>query len=119
LLLHVAVVDTDAAAAQFAAIAAVGDRAHVDKSVEHNEKWREWVTDELSKLGLEVTPSVGNFVLMHFGDKNAADADKFLTERGYVLRAVGGYGFPNALRMTIGNDEANRGVIAALKEFLA
>lgn len=106
-------------AAQFAAIAAIGDRDHVDRSVEHNEKWREWVTDELTKLGLEVTPSVGNFVLMHFGDKSAVDADKFLTGRGYVLRAVGGYGFPNALRMTIGDEEANRGVIAALKEFLA
>lgn len=106
-------------AAQFAAIAAIGDRNHVDKSVEHNEKWREWVADELTKLGLEVTPSVGNFVLMHFGDKSAADADKFLTERGFVLRGVGGYGFPNALRMTIGDEEANRGVIAALKAFLA
>ncbi|MFK5980575.1 MAG: histidinol-phosphate transaminase [Rhizobiaceae bacterium] len=106
-------------AAQYAAIAAIEDRDHVDRSVEQNEKWREWVTEELIKLGLEVTPSVGNFVLMHFGKKNAAQADKFLTERGYVLRAVGGYGFPNALRMTIGDEEANRGVIAALKEFLA
>ena len=43
---------------------------------------------------------------------------RILTERGYILRRVGGYGFPNALRMTIGSDEANEGVVAALTEFL-
>jgi hypothetical protein len=45
-------------------------------------------------------------------------ADDYLTARGYVLRRVAAYGFPNALRMTIGTEEANRGVIAALAEFL-
>lgn len=105
--------------AQNAAVAAIGDRNHVDRSVEHNEKWREWVAVELTKLGLEVTPSVGNFVLIHFGDASASGADAYLTERGYLLRGVGGYGFPNSLRMTIGSEEANRGVIDSLKEFLA
>ena len=72
-------------------------------------------------FGLEVTPSVGNFVLIHFpetNDKTAADADRLLTSRGYVLRAVGSYGLPNALRMTIGTEEANLGVIETLREFL-
>lgn len=105
--------------AQQAAIAAIADRAHVDRAVEHNEKWRTWVAEELSKLGLDITPSVGNFVLIHFGDKSAADADAFLIARGFVLRAVGGYGFHNSLRMTIGDEEANRGVVAGLKEFLS
>ena len=41
-----------------------------------------------------------------------------LTARGYILRRVAGYGFPNALRMTVGTEEANRGVVAALAEFL-
>jgi histidinol-phosphate aminotransferase len=68
-----------------------------------------------------VTPSVGNFVLVHFPDdgKHSAEAaDAFLTVRGYILRRVSGYGFPNALRMTVGTEEANRGVVAALSEFL-
>nr|WP_272209833.1 hypothetical protein [Marinicella sp. W31]MDC2875664.1 hypothetical protein [Marinicella sp. W31] len=61
-------------------------------------------------------------MLIHFPDRDglrAKDADRFLSSRGYVLRAVAGYGFPNALRMSVGTDEANRGVIAALKEFMA
>ena len=87
----------------------------------HNETWLQWLTDELARLGLRVTPSVGNFLLVHFPDvvgKSAAEADEFLCARGYVLRRVSAYGFPNALRLTVGSEEANRGVIAALEEFL-
>ena len=79
------------------------------------------MTNELRALGLEVTPSVANFVLVHFPDeagRRAADADAFLTSKGFILRRVTGYGFPNALRMTIGSEEANRGTLAALAEFM-
>ncbi len=104
-----------------AGVAAVRDRAFVARSVEHNEKWLPVVTGELEKLGLKVTPSVGNFILVHFPDvagKRAPDADAYLLERGCVLRLVGNYGLPNALRMSIGSEEANRTVIAHLKDFL-
>ncbi|WP_152045056.1 histidinol-phosphate transaminase [Aureimonas psammosilenae] len=109
------------AAAIAAGAAAIRDRAHVARSVEHNDRWLEWVTAELRALGLEVTPSVANFVLVHFpADKGrtAAEAEAFLTERGFILRGVSSYGLPNALRMTIGSEEANRGTVAALAEFL-
>lgn len=103
-----------------AGAAAVADRAHVEKAAVFNEKWISWVSSELEKLGLRVTPSVGNFVLIHFdgSGKTAAEADEFLTSRGYILRRVAGYGFPNALRMSIGAEEANRGVVASLTELL-
>jgi histidinol-phosphate aminotransferase len=103
-----------------AGAAAVRDRAHVRKAADHNDQWVGWVTEELTKLGLRVTPSVGNFVLVHFdgSGKTAPEADDFLIARGYILRRVAGYGFPNALRMTIGSEEANRGVVAALAELL-
>jgi histidinol-phosphate aminotransferase len=109
------------AAAIEAGAAAMADRAHVERSVAHNDRWLPWVTEEMTRLGLRVTPSVGNFVLVHFphkGRHTAAAADAYLTALGYILRRVGGYGFPDALRMTIGTEEANRGVVAALSEFL-
>ncbi len=108
--------------AQLAAIAAIQDTAHVDKSRTHTENWRNRLTEELTKIGLTVTPSVTNFVLMHFPTtpgKTAAEADAFLTERGLVLRGLNNYGLPNALRMTIGTDEANALVIEALADFMA
>ncbi len=104
-----------------AAAAAIRDRAHVERTVAHNNDWIVRLTEALESLGLRVSPSVTNFVLIHFPQvpgKGAAEADAFLTQRGYILRRVGGYGFPNALRMTIGSDEANHGVVAALSEFL-
>ncbi|RLQ88628.1 histidinol-phosphate transaminase [Notoacmeibacter ruber] len=105
-----------------AGVAAMGDQTHIAKAVAHNTEWLKKVTEGLEALGLRVTPSVGNFVLIHFpeGDetKSASEADTFLSERGFILRQVGGYGFPNALRMTIGAAEANEGVLAALAEFL-
>jgi len=104
-----------------AGVAAIADDAHVADAVTHNERWLSWVTGEIEALGLQVTPSVGNFILIHFpaeAGRTAKDADAFLTERGLIMRAVGAYGLPNALRMTIGNEEANRLVVTALSEFV-
>ncbi|MER8393867.1 histidinol-phosphate transaminase [Mesorhizobium sp. M1340] len=104
-----------------AGIAAIRDRGHIERSVAHNETWLAWLTEQLSGLGLRVTPSVGNFILIHFPEDkkhSAAAADDYLSARGYILRRVSGYGFPNALRMSIGTEEANRGVVAALATFL-
>jgi histidinol-phosphate aminotransferase len=104
-----------------AGVAAVADTAHLDMSREHNTRWLAWLTDEIGKLGLEVTPSVANFVLIHFPTtkgRTAKDADAFLTARGLILRQVSAYKLPNALRMSVGTEEANRLVVAALAEFL-
>jgi histidinol-phosphate aminotransferase len=104
-----------------AGIAAVEDNAHIERSRAHNDRWLPWLTEEIGKLGLAVTPSVGNFVLIHFPEtkgRTAADADAFLTKRGLVLRRVSAYKLPNALRLSVGTEEANRLVVKALGEFL-
>jgi histidinol-phosphate aminotransferase len=104
-----------------AGIAAIRDTAHVDHARAHNTHWLAWLTAEIGKLGLLVTPSAANFVLIHFPDstgRTARDADAFLTKRGLILRQVGAYKLPNALRMSVGTEEANRLVVQALKEFL-
>jgi histidinol-phosphate aminotransferase len=103
-----------------AATAALSDRVHLELSVAHNSVWLKWLTEQITALGLRVTPSIGNFLLVHFSGergKGAADADSFLRDRGLVLRRVGAYGFPNALRLTVGTEEANRLFISMLSEF--
>lgn len=107
--------------ASAAAIASLEDTAHYQMAQRHTEQWRAWLTEEIGKLGLKVTPSVANFILIHFPEqqgKTATDADAFLTERGLILRAVKGYKLPNALRLTVGTEEANHLVVAALAEFM-
>ena len=110
------------AAAIEAGVAAMGDRAHIEKTVAHNDDWLSWLTQELPRLGLRVTPSVGNFVLDPFPRRRQAlgRGGRRLPDRRAAISCGGssGYGFPNALRMTVGTEEANRGVVAALAEFL-
>lgn len=104
-----------------AGIAAIEDTEHLDHARAHNERWLPWLCEEIEKLGLKVTPSVTNFILIHFpqnSGKTAAEADAFLTKRGLVLRQVAAYTLPHALRMSIGTEEANRLVVQALAEFL-
>ena len=108
-------------AAQAAGVAALDDEAHIARAVEHNTLWLGKMTAAIEGLGLKVTPSVGNFLLVHFrhsGSHTAKAADAFLSSRGFVLRAVGSYGLPNALRLSLGTEEANLGVISALEAFL-
>ncbi len=107
--------------AMAAGIAAVQDDAHLAKSVEHNEQWLAWLTREIEALGLTVTPSVANFLMIHFPDepgRTAKDADAFLSGRGLILRRIDSYGLPQALRLTVGSEEANRLVVEALRDFM-
>jgi histidinol-phosphate aminotransferase len=108
-------------AAQAAGVASLEDFTHVERAIEHNSRWLAWLAEALAELGIEVTPSVGNFLLLTFpkaSGRTAADADAFLTARGFILRAVAAYGLPDSLRLTVGGEEANRGVVAALAEFM-
>ena len=104
-----------------AGAAAIDDRAHMEAAIAHNTHWLAWMTGQLGELGLAVTPSVGNFVLIDFPTtpgQTAAEADAFLSARGLILRAVGAYGLPASLRLTIGTREANHAVVDALRAFM-
>ena len=107
-------------AAQAAGIAAVEDVASVDRARDHNAVWRSWLEHELAAMGLEVTPSAANFVLVRF-PKPPKDADAawdFLRSRGILVRKVAVYHLPEHLRITIGTESEMRAVIAALAAFL-
>ena len=106
---------------QEAAVAALADLEFQARSVALVEQWRPFLTQQLGGLGLEVTPSAANFVLVNFPDvagKTAPEAEAFLASKGYLVRAVGNYGLPDAIRITIGLEEHNRAVVELLTEFV-
>ncbi len=107
-------------AAQAAGIAALEDFAFSDRARRHNDVWLPWFSKELAALGLEVLPSVGNFVLVRFpsGAKNAANANTHLNDDGIIARAVANYGLPDHIRFTIGTEEEMRLVVASLAAFM-
>lgn len=110
------------AAALAAGAAAIADTEHVERARVHNDKWLPWLTSELRSLGLDVTDSVGNFVLVHFDKvdgKTAPDADAYLKSKGIIARATGSYGLGNSLRITVATETENQAVVAAFKDYLA
>lgn len=111
-------VNTPAAAA---GIAALQDQTHIAAALSHNDKWLPWVADKIAALGLHITPSVGNFLLVHFptsGAQTAANADKYLSDHGVIVRSVAAYGLPQCLRITVGSEEANEKLVEVLTAFM-
>jgi histidinol-phosphate aminotransferase len=107
--------------AQAAAIAALADNAHVEASRAHNARWRPWLVNALATLGIPVHGTEGNFVLADFAAAglDAAAADAAFRARGIIVRAMGGYGLPGCLRITIGTGEEMQAVAEAAASFVA
>jgi histidinol-phosphate aminotransferase len=104
-----------------AGVASLEDQPWAQRAVEHNELWRGRLTEAFAGIGLGVTPSATNFLLLDFGKGNggsASEADTFLHERRIILRRVEEYGLPQSLRMTIGTEEESRAVLDALTSFM-
>ena len=107
-------------AAQIAGIAALEDISHTDASRTNNDIWLPWLSAELTKLGLEPVPSVGNFLLVGFGSKErAVAANEWLMNDGLIPRLVAGYGLPEHLRITVGTEAEVKAVQASLARFVA
>jgi histidinol-phosphate aminotransferase len=110
------------AAGQAAAIAALADTEFVNSSRQHNAEWREWMAAEIASLsnhGLKAVPSWANFLMIMFEGKCSAEtAYKGLMDEGYIVRWLPGQGLGSGLRITIGTENENRGVIAALRKIL-
>ncbi|MDP9648328.1 histidinol-phosphate transaminase [Paraburkholderia caledonica] len=107
--------------AQAAAIAALNDKAFLEKSATLNAQGYRRLTEAFEKLGLEYVPSDGNFVLVRVGNDDAAGnrVNIELLKQGVIVRPVGNYGLPQWLRVTIGLPEENEAFIAALEKTLA
>lgn len=97
--------------------AALGDEAHLQWACTRNAEQRTALGDALARRGLRVYPSQTNFVLVEFGSRTAGvEAD--LVTRGVVLRPMGGYGLADCLRITVGDAEENRRLLAAIDAVL-
>ncbi|MGZ9811192.1 histidinol-phosphate transaminase [Pseudoroseicyclus sp. H15] len=101
-----------------AAEAAVRDRAWVEDCVALNAAQRARLTGALRQLGLAADDSAANFVLARFASaEEAVSADAALQAEGIIVRRVAGYGFPEGLRITVGDEAGTGRVIAALTDW--
>jgi len=104
------------AAAQWGALAALDDVDHVRRSLDANRQGLEYLQTEFTKLGLQFVPSQANFILVRVG-KGQEVFDQ-LMRQGVIVRPMGGYQFPEHVRVTVGTMEENHKLIDALKKII-
>jgi len=102
-----------AGVSQAAALAALDDSEHVNRSIEANAAERARLTVEFSKLGLRPVPSHTNFVFLDVGPRASALYEELLHE-GVIVRPLAWMGFPDAIRVSLGTREENDKLLAAL-----
>jgi histidinol-phosphate aminotransferase len=101
--------------AEAAAVAALRDRAHIDKTVENNAVGAAWLTERLQELGLSTQPSYGNFIYLELDE----DADAFsqrMQGEGVIVRSLAPWGIRNGVRVTIGRPDENEAFLRAFKK---
>jgi histidinol-phosphate aminotransferase len=104
--------------AQAAALAALNDFEHVERSVHNTEEGMKFLQEELNALGLEVVPSQANFCCFCLG-REARPLYEALLRQGVIVRHLASFGMERCMRVTIGTQAENRRFIEALKRALA
>ena len=96
-----------------AATAALGDHEFLTRSHDSNRVGMAQIVNGVKRLGLDHIPSLGNFVCIKPGD--AAAVNQKLLKQGVIVRPIAGYGLPDWLRVTIGNEVENQRFLEALE----
>ncbi|TDI13107.1 MAG: histidinol-phosphate transaminase [Acidobacteria bacterium] len=103
--------------AQIAALAALKDREHLERSRQRNREGLKVLQEGLSELGFLVTPSVTNFVLVEVAQPARAAFERLL-KLGVIVRPMDGYGIEQGLRVSVGTREENQRVLEAFDRAL-
>ncbi len=104
--------------AQAGGIAALEDQEHVRRTVELNRKGLDELVQKLPAMGLSLTPSQSNFVLVDF-HRPAMPLYEALLREGVITRPMGGYGFHTSLRINTGTERDHERLLAALTKVLS
>lgn len=101
--------------AQAAAIAALEDQEHAQKSFQMNQAGKTYLYREFEKLGLTYQPTQANFIYVQTprgGDSVFMD----LMKQGVIVRPLASFGIPKGIRITIGTAEQNQAFVKALEK---
>ena len=99
---------------QAAARAALKDTDHVKESQRSNAAGKAFLYRAFNDMGLRYIETEGNFIMLHVEPSGAEITDALL-KQGVIVRPMAGYGYPNAVRVTIGTQQENERFIKALK----
>ena len=103
--------------AQAAAVATLGDKDYLKKSIKCNTAGMKQMEIGLKQQNLEWIPSAGNFITVNV-KQTASLIYEALLAKGVIVRPVANYGMPEHLRISIGLPEENQRCLDALAEVL-
>ena len=103
-------------AAQVAAIAALGDKEHVQATRKMNTDGIEVLTREFEALKLRVLPTQANFICVKIGER-AKELVAFLEQNGMIVRGLTSFGMPEYIRVTVGKPEENAFLMELVKKW--
>ncbi len=89
--------------AQAAALAALEDEEHLERSRTENRAGMVRLEEGFRRRKLSFVPSVANFVLVDV-ERDAEEVHQALLRQGVIARPMGPYRFPTSLRVTIGTE---------------
>jgi len=101
--------------AQTGALAALEDTDFIQQTKQMIEVGKQQLTDGLKNLKVKTLPTQSNFIFIDLGEKNADVFVEALLKQGVIVRSAKSFGFPNAIRVTIGLSEENAAFLTAFK----
>jgi len=102
------------AMAQSAALAAIDDEEHVQRTRKNNAAGLQFFETAFSEINIKTIPSHANFICAQVGDGRETFME--LQKRGVIARDMSSYQMPEWIRITIGTPEQNERCLAALKD---
>ena len=104
---------------QEAALAALDDLEHLDKTIKLNQDEMNLMVSNLNEIEIDFIPSVANFITIVFESRdNVINLVQYLLENGIIVRDLIGFGLPNCIRISIGTKEENKIFINKVREYL-
>ena len=105
------------AVAQAGAMVALDDNAHIRQTLQNNSEQAERLVSKMTELGYRPLTTWANFIYCDLGDDAAAVATRLQAE-GVIVRPLGPWGAPTAIRITIGIPEQNDIFINAFRKVM-
>lgn len=104
--------------AQIAAEAAIKDRDCFESVKAKIMKTRDWTMESLKVLGVEVTPSLTNFIFARIPGIPGPIAQVRLKQEGILVRNFNSPRISDWIRITVGTDEDMKAVVEAIKRIM-
>jgi histidinol-phosphate aminotransferase len=102
--------------AQAAAIAALADTDHMERTKQVNREGMAFLRSVFNELDLTHVPSHANFLLVRTG--NGDEVFRRMLAKGVIVRAMSSYKLPDWVRISIGTVQQNQRCAEVLREVL-